>query len=80
MRAPREWGEEEIVQLTKLYEEFKDAIDPANRILENLTVKRPKKRVVDKIMGKHFYFKPLKKSHISFSFVQSWDYAMTKRS
>ncbi len=51
MRAPREWAEEEIEQLTKLFAEFKDAIDPVNRIIESLTVKRPKKRVVEKIMG-----------------------------
>ena len=55
MRAPREWGEEEIEQLTNLYKEFKEAMDPVNRILESLTIKRPKKRVVEKIMGKHFY-------------------------
>ena len=49
--ARRQWTEEEIEQLTKLYNEFKEAVDPVNRILDNLTVKRPKKRVVDKIMG-----------------------------
>ena len=52
--ARRQWTEEEIEQLTKLYHEFKDAVDTVNRILENLTMKRPKKRVVDKIMGTRY--------------------------
>ena len=51
MRAPRVWAEEEIDQLRNLFEEYKDAMDPINRILDHLTVKRPKARVIDKIMG-----------------------------
>ena len=51
IRAPREWAEEEVQQLKKLYEQFKDAMDPVNRILDHLSVKRPKKRVVEKILG-----------------------------
>lgn len=50
MRAPRVWAEEEIDQLRNLFEEYKDAMDPINRILDHLTVKRPKARVIDKIM------------------------------
>jgi hypothetical protein len=51
MKTPREWGEDEVDQLKKLYEEFKDAINPVKMIIEHLTIKRPKKRVVEKIMG-----------------------------
>ena len=51
MRAPRIWAEEEVDQLRNLFEEYKDAIDPINRILDHLAVKRPKARVIDKIMG-----------------------------
>ena len=50
IKAPIEWGEEEIEQLKKLYDEFKDAIAPVNRIIDHLTVKRPKKRVIEKIL------------------------------
>ena len=53
MRAPRVWAQEGIEQLTKLYNDFKDAMDPVNRIIEHLTVKRPKKRVVEKIIGNY---------------------------
>ena len=52
VRAPIIWGDEEIEQLKKLYEEYKDAVDPVNRIIDHLIVKRPKKRVIEKIMGK----------------------------
>ena len=50
MRAPRIWADEEIAELRKLYEEYKDAMDPINRILDHLTVKRPKARVIEKIL------------------------------
>jgi hypothetical protein len=51
MRASREWSEDEVQQLRTLYQEFKDSVDPVNRILERMEVKRQKKRVVEKIMG-----------------------------
>ena len=57
IRAPRIWADEEIDQLKYLYEEYKEAVDPINRILDHLNVKRPKSRIIEKIMGncsKHF--------------------------
>ena len=69
LRAPIIWGDEEIEQLKKLYEEFKDAVDPVNRIIDHLIVKRPKKRVIEKIMGKlcilvGFYVKNIVPKHL----------------
>ena len=52
----RPWEEDEVEQLVKLYEEFKDAVDPVNRIIDHLRVKRPKRRIVEKIMGKYLNF------------------------
>ena len=51
LRVSREWSEDEVNQLKTLYQEFKDAVDPVNRIIERMEVKRQKKRVVEKIMG-----------------------------
>lgn len=42
--------------MTKLYAEFKWAQDPINRIIDNMTIKRPKRRVVEKIMGRFLLF------------------------
>ena len=60
MKTPRIWAEEEIEELKNLYEICKDAIDPVKMIMERMTVKRPKKRIVEKIMGKpslfHIFF------------------------
>lgn len=55
VRPPREWGEDEIEELRRLYEENKEAMDPVGRIIDHMTVKRPKKRIVDKIIGKIGY-------------------------
>merc|ERR1740129_148577 len=44
------WTDEEIETLTRLYKEFKDAVDPVKMIIHQLPVKRQKKRIVEKIM------------------------------
>ena len=44
------WTDEEIETLTRLYKEFQDAVDPVKRIIDQLPVKRQKKRIVEKIM------------------------------
>ena len=44
------WTDEEIETLTRLYKEFEDAVDPVKRIIDQLPVKRQKKRIVEKIM------------------------------
>jgi hypothetical protein len=62
MRASRDWSDEEVEQLKSLYNEFKDAVDPVNRIIDRMEVKRQKKRVVEKIMGNTF-FGQIKLSH-----------------
>ena len=60
IRAYRDWSEEEVEQLKSLYAEFKEAVDPVKRILDRMEVKRQKKRVVEKIMGKLMMFSSLK--------------------
>ncbi|XP_076341835.1 protein timeless homolog [Tachypleus tridentatus] len=45
-----DWREEEEAELRQLYSQFKDASDILGRILENLTVKRPRHRVVEKML------------------------------
>jgi len=49
-----------VNQLKALYKEFKDAVDPVNRIIERMEVKRQKKRIVEKIMGKFNNFTAFK--------------------
>ncbi|XP_046407332.1 protein timeless homolog [Ischnura elegans] len=49
-RPPKEWAEEEIEELTSLYGEMKDAIDPIGQIGLWLTVKRPKHRIIEKLL------------------------------
>ena len=51
MKTSRIWTDEDLEEIRILYNEFKDASDPVNRIMERLQVKRQKKRVVEKIMG-----------------------------
>lgn len=46
----REFSEAEIVQITQLVQEFREAIDPIRCIMEKLEVKRPKKHIIDKIV------------------------------
>ncbi|KAK9703332.1 Timeless PAB domain [Popillia japonica] len=69
-RPPRHWSEQEELQLRELFERFKDATDPLGCIMERLEVKRPKNRIVEKllVMGlvqdkKELRKKRAKKSH-----------------
>ncbi|XP_045618399.2 protein timeless homolog [Procambarus clarkii] len=50
VQAPRVWTEEEEEELRMLFEENRDAMDIVGRIMDNLVVKRPKHRVIEKIM------------------------------
>ncbi|XP_076324577.1 protein timeless homolog isoform X2 [Tachypleus tridentatus] len=45
-----DWREEEEAELRQLYSQFRDTTDILGRILENLTVKRPRHRVVEKML------------------------------
>lgn len=45
-----EFSEAEIVQITQLVHEFREANDPLRLIMDKLTVKRPKKHIIDKIL------------------------------
>ncbi|MCL4138271.1 UNVERIFIED_CONTAM: hypothetical protein GTU68_039250 [Idotea baltica] len=50
VRAPQQWSEVEITELRHLVTEYIDSVEPLERILDHMSVKRPKKRVVDKIL------------------------------
>ncbi|XP_046584148.1 LOW QUALITY PROTEIN: protein timeless homolog [Haliotis rubra] len=45
------WREEEELQLTDLYHQFKDSSDPLGNILSNLTNKRSKAKVIEKLIN-----------------------------
>lgn len=49
-KEPKEWSEEELDQLKSLFAEYRDADDIISRVMDNLTVKRPKKRVIQKLL------------------------------
>ncbi|GJQ77730.1 putative tmeless protein [Trypoxylus dichotomus] len=49
-RAPAHWSEQEELQLRELYEQFKGAMDPLGCIMDRLDVKRPKNRIVEKLL------------------------------
>lgn len=48
--APRTWTEEEEEELRRLFEENKEAMDIVGRIMDNMSLRRPKHRVVEKIL------------------------------
>ncbi len=48
--APRTWTEEEEEELRRLFQENKEAMDIVGRIMDGLTLRRPKHRVVEKIL------------------------------
>ncbi|KAF2880546.1 hypothetical protein ILUMI_25626 [Ignelater luminosus] len=50
IRPPREWGEDEEVQLRELYELCKDEMDPLGCIEARLNIRRPKKKIVGKLL------------------------------
>nr|XP_022919507.1 protein timeless homolog [Onthophagus taurus] len=49
-RIPKQWSEEEEIQLRELFQEFKDTNDPVDSIVEGLDVKRSKPKVIEKIL------------------------------
>lgn len=46
----REFSEAEIVQITQLFQEFKDASNPIHLIIKKLDVKRPRNHIIDKML------------------------------
>ncbi|CAH0554108.1 unnamed protein product [Brassicogethes aeneus] len=50
IKVPQNWGAEEETQLRDLFEHFQEAIDPLTCIMDRLTVKRPKNRIVEKLL------------------------------
>ncbi|CAL7943922.1 unnamed protein product [Xylocopa violacea] len=49
-RLPKEWSEEEVSQLTELWEQLKDDDDPVDLIFNGLTIKRPKTKIKEKLL------------------------------
>ncbi|XP_029034529.1 protein timeless homolog isoform X2 [Osmia bicornis bicornis] len=49
-RLPTEWSEDEITQLTELWEQLKDDEDPVELIFNGLTIKRPKPKIKEKLL------------------------------
>ncbi|XP_042877504.1 protein timeless homolog [Penaeus japonicus] len=50
VKPAKVWSEVEEHELRMLFEEYKDAMDIVGRIMDNMIMKRPKHRVVDKIL------------------------------
>lgn len=46
----REFSEAEILQITQLFQEFKDATNPIYSIMKKLDVKHPRNHIIDKIL------------------------------
>ncbi|KAF0730149.1 protein timeless, partial [Aphis craccivora] len=49
-RMVREFSEAEIVQITQIFQKFKDATVPINLIMNKLDVKHPKNHIIDKML------------------------------
>ncbi|XP_070151223.1 protein timeless homolog [Polyergus mexicanus] len=49
-RLPKEWSEEEIIQLTELWTQLKDDDDPVDLIFTGLRIKRPKPKIKEKLL------------------------------
>ncbi|CAK9795777.1 Protein timeless homolog [Anthophora quadrimaculata] len=49
-RLPKEWSEDEVAQLTELWEELKNDDDPVELIFNGLTIKRPKPKIKEKLL------------------------------
>ncbi|KAG7212893.1 hypothetical protein KM043_002244 [Ampulex compressa] len=49
-RLPKEWSEEELGQLTELWEQLKDDDDPIDSIHNGLRIKRPKPKIKEKLL------------------------------
>ena len=50
VRAPKTWTEEEEGELKMLFEDNRDAMDIVGRIMDHMILKRPKQRVIEKIL------------------------------
>lgn len=49
-KANAPWTGEDVIELRELFEKYRESTDIMGQILEHLTVKRPRHRVVDKIL------------------------------
>lgn len=49
-RLPKEWSEEEVAQLTELWEHVKEENDPVDLIYDGLRIKRPKSKIKEKLL------------------------------
>ncbi|XP_043579591.1 protein timeless homolog [Bombus pyrosoma] len=49
-RLPKVWSEDEISQLTELWEQLKQDDDPVDLIFNGLTIKRPKPKIKEKLL------------------------------
>ncbi|XP_044599449.1 protein timeless homolog isoform X2 [Cotesia glomerata] len=49
-RLPKEWGEEEVAQLTEMWENVKNDDDPVDLIYAGLRIKRPKPKIKEKLL------------------------------
>ncbi|KAK2582180.1 hypothetical protein KPH14_004537 [Odynerus spinipes] len=49
-RLPKEWSEEEIVQLKELWEQLREDEDPVGMIFNELRIKRPKPKIKEKLL------------------------------
>ncbi|KAI9554386.1 putative TIMEOUT/TIM-2 protein [Daphnia sinensis] len=50
IRPPKEWGDHEIVELRRIFEEVRSSSDPLGLLIDRLPIPRSKRRVRDKIM------------------------------
>ncbi|XP_014609708.1 PREDICTED: protein timeless homolog isoform X1 [Polistes canadensis] len=69
-RLPKEWSEEEIAQLTELWEQLREDEDPVELIFNGLKIKRTKPKIKEKLLElglakdpKELYKKRSKKSN-----------------
>ncbi|XP_053978576.1 protein timeless homolog isoform X1 [Hylaeus volcanicus] len=49
-RLPKEWSEDEVAQLTELWERLKNDDDPVDLIFNGLTIKRSKPKIKEKLL------------------------------
>lgn len=49
-RLPKEWSEEEVAELTEIWEQVKGENDPVDLIYDGLRIKRPKPKIKEKLL------------------------------
>ncbi|XP_051170612.1 protein timeless homolog [Leptopilina boulardi] len=49
-RLPKEWSEEEVAQLTEIWEHVREQDDPVDLIYDELRIKRPKSKIKEKLL------------------------------